>query len=100
MEFWNKINKSFCKLTYCDMRAESQNNVIRVNVHLLGNSLLMHGCCRVDASSHDNECVRKPESRNSPLLGNVSRSTFLCQKMKQTNTQVIRKELYEAFVPE
>jgi hypothetical protein len=48
---------------------------------LLGNDLLTHGCCGVNARLHYNECARKPESRNDPLLDNGSVGAFLTQRI-------------------
>jgi hypothetical protein len=65
-----------CILIYCDGIDHCYTKVRQTRIPLamrnrplLGNELLRHGHCKVDARLHD-ECVTKPESRNSPLKGN------------------------------
>jgi hypothetical protein len=65
---------------YYDMTPESRSHPLLDDASLSAYPLQRlanaGGCCAVDASSHDNECVRKPESRNSPLLDNASLSAY------------------------
>jgi hypothetical protein len=57
---------------------------------LLGNGLLTHGCCGVDARLHDNECVRKPESWNNPFP-----DRRLVSVPVTTDTQIIINETFK-----
>jgi hypothetical protein len=64
-----------------------------LNRPLLGNGLLTDGCSIVDARLNDNECVRKPESRNSPIPDNGSVSVPVT-----TDTQIIRDEPFNGVL--
>jgi hypothetical protein len=43
------------KSNYCNMKAESQNNEVRIGVHILGNCSLTHSYYGINTRLHNNE---------------------------------------------